>query len=167
MALNKSHLTNPEVFFATGAGVGFLPKAPGTWGSMLAVGVWWWLLSGLAWYWQVLIVGVTFLLGVHVSQRLADRYAEKDASVIVIDEVVGMWLALFGASLLGLGQDWVWVLLTFLLFRLFDVVKAGPVGWLDKHVQGGLGVMVDDLLAGLLAALTVTLISIGWAQLSG
>ena len=77
------------------------------------------------------------------AQRICTRHGLKDASQIVADEVAGMWLAL-----LFLPAVWWLVLLAFGLFRLLDIAKPGPIGWMDRQLPGGLGVMADDLLAG-------------------
>ncbi|WP_043770262.1 phosphatidylglycerophosphatase A family protein [Desulfobulbus propionicus] len=133
------------MFIATGAYSGYLPKAPGTWGS--AVGVLLWLvlcrLQPTS-YWSIL--GILFVIGVFsagAAEKIVDR---GDPSLVVIDEIVGQLLALSlapahpAAALAG-----------FALFRLFDILKPFPVGWVDTHLHGGLGIMLDDVVAGLYA----------------
>lgn len=126
-------------------GVGLIPKAPGTWGSLLAVLVWWAIFP------LGLIEQLVLILGAFFIGWLATYYYEKfshkhDPKEVVVDELVGMWITLFGASHLG----WVFIL-GFLLFRLFDIWKPFPIGWVDQKVPGALGTMLDDVLAGVAA----------------
>ncbi|MEQ9452866.1 MAG: phosphatidylglycerophosphatase A [Pseudomonadales bacterium] len=139
--------SDPLVIWASLLGVGWLPRAPGTWGSLAAVGLWWWLLADLAWWWQLLVIGVYFVTGWLSAALISRRYQIDDAGEIVADEVAGMWLALVWVP-----QSWWLVAIAFVLFRLLDVLKPGPIGWLDRNIHGGLGVMLDDLLAGVLVA---------------
>lgn len=144
-ALPKGFLRDPVHFLAFGFGSGALPKAPGTWGSLAAIPVWY----TFAWlppvgYW--LVVLVAFLVGIWLCGKTADDLKVHDHGGIVWDEFVGMWIAL------GLFPDqFVGVLLAFVLFRLFDVVKPWPISWLDARMPGGLGIMVDDVVAGIMA----------------
>lgn len=94
---------------------------------------------------QLVIVAAYFVLGWWVSERITRRYAVSDAPEIVADEVAGMWLALVFAP-----QSVLWVGIGILAFRILDIAKPGPIGWLDRNLKGGLGVMLDDMLAGLL-----------------
>ena len=105
--------------------------------------MWWFWLSGLPVHWQLGIAAFYFVSGWWCSERIGHRLGIKDASQIVADEVAGMWLAL---ALLP--AIWWVALLALALFRILDIAKPGPIGWLDREVGGGLGVMVDDLLAG-------------------
>lgn len=142
---------DPEVLIACGFGSGFIRPAPGTWGTVLALVLWWFLIAPLAPPLQLAIIVVTYLLGAWISGRVCRRYGVKDPGAIVIDEFVGLWVAL-----LGFNQDWwVFALSGFLLFRLFDIWKPGPVGWADRSLAGGNGVMADDLVAGCLTALAL------------
>jgi len=133
------------MFIATGAYSGYLPKAPGTWGS--AVGVLLWLvlcrLQPTS-YWSIL--GILFVIGVFsagAAEKIVDR---GDPSLVVIDEIVGQLLALSLAPVHPAAA-----LAGFALFRLFDILKPFPVGWVDTHLHGGLGIMLDDVVAGLYA----------------
>jgi phosphatidylglycerophosphatase A len=145
-------------------GVGLLRPAPGTWGSLAALPLAWalavlggpWVLVGAL----ALVVGLGFWA---VGEEL--RHAtDPDPSEIVIDEVAGQWLALvpvvFGAAHAGVGLLALWPgwAAAFLLFRLFDIWKPGPIGWADRR-GGALGLMLDDLLAGLAAGLGVALLA--------
>lgn len=124
--------------------VGKSPKAPGTMGSLAALPFAWalWQLPLPAAWGLVLL---TFLLGTWASARVVQSSGVQDNQTIVIDEVVGIFVASAAASL------WWHFLGAFLLFRFFDILKPGPVGWADRKIKGGLGVMVDDLVAGILA----------------
>lgn len=149
---------------ATVFGVGLLKPAPGTWGSLAALPLGWGLhvLGGFP-----LVAGATltvFVLGWWAT-AIATRGAEDhDPSEIVIDEVVGQWIALWalswpatqhGLSIAALWPGWI---AAFALFRLFDIIKWGPVGWADRRGDA-LGVMLDDVFAGLLAAVGVVLLA--------
>jgi phosphatidylglycerophosphatase A len=135
------------LFIATGAYSGYLPKAPGTWGSLVGVGLWA-ILTGLPLGLYLLLVCTVFVIGTFCAgstEKIVDR---PDPSIVVIDEVAGQLLALTAAPLHPLAA-----LTGFLLFRFFDILKPFPVGWFDRHVHGGLGIMLDDIFAGLYAFL--------------
>ncbi|MBL8299576.1 MAG: phosphatidylglycerophosphatase A [Rhodanobacteraceae bacterium] len=139
-------LRHPAGWIASGFGTGLSPVAPGTVGSAVALLPWLWLRElPLSVY--IVVVLAAFVLGVWVSHVLVARLRAEDPGWIVIDEFVGQWLALMFAP-----RGWIWVFAGFLLFRLFDIWKPWPVSWADRNVDGGLGVMLDDALAGLLAA---------------
>ncbi|MCU0855703.1 MAG: phosphatidylglycerophosphatase A [Rhodobacteraceae bacterium] len=146
---------------ATFFGVGYLKPASGTWGSAAALPLGF-LLHGLGGFPALAIAtAVAFLAGVWATERMIATGEDKDPSEIVIDEVTGMWIALWplSAGLWHAGADpWVfpwpgWVG-AFVMFRLFDVWKPGPVGWADRQ-PGAMGVMLDDVIAGVMAALVV------------
>lgn len=142
---------------ATGFGSGFLPKAPGTWGSLLAVliGEALFAVAGLAGI--AGLAGVSTLVGVPVSGRVALLRGRKDPCEIVVDEIAGQAIALAGLhAVLPAGAadsvKWSLVVVAFGLFRAFDVLKPGPIDRLQS-LPGGWGVMADDLLAGALAGI--------------
>ncbi len=139
------------MFIATGAYSGYLPKAPGTWGS--AVGVLLWLaINRLAPgpYWA--IVGILFVVGV-VSAGAAEKIVDRaDPGLVVIDEIVGQLITLSLAP-----RHPVAALAGFVLFRFFDIVKPFPANWIDQHLHGGLGIMLDDIVAGFYALLALQL----------
>jgi phosphatidylglycerophosphatase A len=138
-------LAHPAGWIATGFGSGLAPLAPGTVGSAAAL-LPWLLLRELPLWGYLAVVLAVFALGVWVSKIVVGRLRLEDPGCIVIDEFVGQWLALALAP-----AGWAWMLAGFLLFRLFDVWKPWPVSWADRAVDGGLGVMLDDALAGLMA----------------
>ena len=141
--------------------VGLLRPAPGTWGSAAAIPVAY-VIHGLGGFPTLLVATVAvFALGWWATVQETRGKDDHDPSEIVIDEVAGMWIALWplSAGLWWMGADaWVfpypgWVM-GFLLFRLFDIWKPGPVGWADRR-NDAFGVMVDDVIAGLMAAVLV------------
>ncbi len=134
------------LFLASGFGAGYLPVAPGTWGSLAALPLHW-LFSRLSPTGYGIALAVTVALGV-ASAGAAEKILDRpDPGLVVIDEIAGMLVALapFEPSLVTWTAG-------FLLFRLFDIVKPFPVGWLDTRLHGGLGIMADDLAAGAYAA---------------
>ncbi len=137
--------SNPIHLLAFGLGSGAMPKAPGTFGTIAAVPLYL-LLQHLQPLSYLLVVVAMFLLGVWLCQRTADDLGIHDHPGIVWDEWVGflitMWLAPDG---------WVWLLSGFILFRLFDILKPWPISLLDRQVPGGLGIMLDDVMAGIYA----------------
>ncbi len=132
------------VALASGGGVGFSPRAPGTAGSALALLLGWPLLAGPAWLPPAACLAAA-LGGIWATARSG---ATGDPGWVVIDEVAGQWIALLGLSHVG----WPGFVAAFALFRLFDITKPGPIGWADRHA-GAAWVMADDLLAGAAAAL--------------
>lgn len=122
-------------------GVGFLPGAPGTYASAAAAGAWYFLphLSLIPW---LVVLGTLLLVGAVVSGRAAALAEERDPSSVVIDEWLGMWVALSATP-----RDWRWGAAAFLLFRILDVAKPGPIRRMERF-RAGWGIMLDDALAG-------------------
>ena len=146
-AQRRALLTHPAGWIACGFGSGLSPIAPGTVGSAAAL-LPWLCLRELAWPWYALALVVAFAIGVWASNIAIPRLRIADPGSIVWDEFVGQWIALLPALL----APWWVVLAGFALFRLFDVWKPWPIGWFDRRVKGGFGVMLDDAIAGLFAA---------------
>ena len=138
---------DPSVLLICGFGSGFIRYAPGTWGSLLAIVIWWIALSDLSLPLQLSAALVVYVIGSWLTGLVQRRYGVVDDSAIVVDEVVGQWLAL-----LLLPPDILLVAAAFGLFRLFDIWKPGPIRWLERSLGGSQGVMADDVLAGLAAA---------------
>ena len=145
--LSPSQIFQPSVFWLPAFGLGFLRPAPGTWGSLGGLVFWWFFLAQLTVLTQLLIIVGYFFLSWWLCSRLINRLGLQDEPQIVADEVAGVWLALIFAP-----QVWWVALLAFGLFRYFDIAKPGVVGWLDTNVHSGLGVMADDMMAGLISA---------------
>ncbi len=146
-------LTQPSHFFAFGFGSGLAPKAPGTFGTLAAIPIYW-LIADLALPLYLLWLVVTFALGVYWCHRSSVALGVHDHSGIVWDEMVGYWLTMLLAP-----AGWVWMLAGFVLFRLFDIAKPWPIGWVDRRVHGGLGIMLDDILAALYALAIMQLLA--------
>jgi phosphatidylglycerophosphatase A len=151
------------VAIATAGGVGFLPGAPGSFGAALAVAIFVLLsplgLAPLALGW----VGLLFL-GAWAAERAETAFGREDDGRIVIDEVVGQLLALVPLLAVGRGSAGLpvsmaafvgWLVTGFVLFRCFDIAKPGPVRWAERRFRGGVGVMMDDVVAGALAAVVL------------
>jgi phosphatidylglycerophosphatase A len=137
---------HPAYLVAFGGGAGLAAKAPGTVGSLAAVPLYV-LCAPLAAPSYVALLIVLTLLGVWACARTERDLGVHDHPGIVWDEVVGMLVTLFQAP-----SGWIWLLVGFGLFRLFDIWKPFPIGWLNARVPGGWGIMLDDLAAGLTAA---------------
>lgn len=135
---------------ATTFGIGFLPFAPGTWGSLAAVVAGWGIVATLGQTGLAVASILAFALGWWASGAYVAASGIEDASEIVIDEVAGMWLAL-----LFVPQKWWAYALAFLAFRVFDIVKPWPIGPVDRKVGGGFGVMADDVIAAGFALIVV------------
>ena len=143
-------LSHPAGCIATWFGVGLLPRAPGTWGSLAALPVAWAIayLGGL----PALIAAtlVVSLIGCWAAERYIRAHGQEDPGDIVVDEVAGQWLTLLPAATdVGLFAA------GFVLFRIADIFKPWPASWADRRLKGGPGAMIDDLFAGAYAGLAV------------
>ena len=147
----KALLRHPAGWIASGFGSGFSPFAPGTVGSAAALLPWLWL-RGVPLSYYALAVVIAFAIGVWVSAWVVRRSGVQDPQVVVWDEFVGVWVALIAAP-----TGWIWMLAGFALFRLFDIWKPWPVSWADEKLHGGLGVMLDDVFAGVYALIVLQL----------
>lgn len=150
----RAILAHPAGWIASGLGSGLSPIAPGTVGSAAAL-IPWLGLRDLPWPLCLVVIASAFALGVWASDIVIERLRIEDPGVIVWDEFVGQWIALL--PLLWMARDWRWMLVAFVLFRLFDIWKPWPVSWADRCVKGGLGVMLDDVIAGFYAAIVVAI----------
>lgn len=145
---------NPIHLLAFGFGSGAAPKAPGTWGTLAAVLIYW-PLSQLSPEHYLLMLLVTSVMGIYICGQTARDLGVHDHGSIVWDEFVGFWITMFAAPV-----GWVWVVVGFVLFRFFDIIKPWPISWIDKKITGGFGIMLDDVIAGVMAA--VVLQGIAW-----
>ena len=144
--------------FATLFGIGKLPKAPGTWGSIFALLIAVPLVHFIEWPVFTALILVFFALGVIAANAHAKITGKEDAPEVVIDELVGQWIAILPLEVLGYAQlgDFRYdTVAAFVLFRVFDIWKPWPVSWAEKKIPGGPGVMMDDVIAGVLAALVL------------
>lgn len=160
---------NRTRLLATWFGAGLIRPAPGTWGTLAALPFAWALHLAGGFAALAVATAAVFALGWYLAARLTGP-ANPDPSEIVIDEVAGVWLALWpvslGAQMAGVDvlRLWPGILTAVLAFRAFDILKPGPVGWADR-LHSPLGLMLDDLIAGALAALVVVVLAAlahGW-----
>ncbi|MCB1836594.1 MAG: phosphatidylglycerophosphatase A [Alcanivoracaceae bacterium] len=143
--MQRPDMKNPVHFLAFGFGSGLAPKAPGTFGTLAALPVWW-LAAQLPLWGYVIVLLAVIAVGPYLCGRTAEDLGVHDHGGIVWDEIAG-----FLVTMLLVPVSWYTALAGFLLFRLFDIAKPWPIGWLDRQIEGGTGIMVDDLVAGLYA----------------
>jgi phosphatidylglycerophosphatase A len=150
----KLSLANPVHFLALGFGSGLAAKAPGTFGTLAAIPLYL-LMTHLS---LPLYLGITVLFaiaGIYICGKAAKDMGVHDHGAIVWDEVVGLLITMAAAPT-GL----IWLALGFGLFRFFDIVKPWPIRWLDAKIHGGFGIMIDDVLAGVFAFISLQLLFI-------
>lgn len=135
-------------------GVGYLPLAPGTFGSVVGAGV---FLLLRTWPVQLAAIVLITWVGVWAASRTEKIFGAKDPGKVVVDEVAGQMIALLPLSVFGLGK--VWIIVSFILFRLFDIFKPYPARRFEA-LRGGVGIMADDLVAGVYAALIIVVITV-------
>lgn len=154
-AKSRLKLSNPWHLLATGFGSGLSPIIPGTMGSLAAI-PFWLLMYGLLpvrLCWFIILFG--FIVGIVICQRTSDDMQVHDHGSIVWDEFIGMWMTLMVIPLVS----WQWVLIAFVLFRFFDMLKPWPIGWFDRQVGGGLGIMLDDIIAAIFAMVILAVLA--------
>jgi phosphatidylglycerophosphatase A len=152
-AQRRALLSSPAGWLACGFGSGLAPVAQGTFGSLAAI-LPWLLLRQYSLPVNLLVIAVGFAIGVWACDVAGRRLGVDDHRSLVWDEFIGQWIALLPALL----APWWAIVIGFALFRLFDVWKPWPIRWLDQHLKGGLGVMVDDVIAGIFAAIVLWVI---------
>ena len=140
---------SPVLFLAFGFGAGLAPRAPGTVGTLAAIPLYLALSHFSLGVYLALVIGIS-LAGIWICRRAAQRLGVHDHPGIVWDEFAGFLVTMIPAPV-----SWLWTLVGFGLFRLFDIWKPWPISWADRHCKGGLGIMLDDLLAGSLAAVVL------------
>ncbi len=150
--LSKTVLSSPVHFLAFGFGSGLSPKAPGTIGTLVAIPLYL-LLANLPLWSYLLAVLLISVAGIWLCGESSRRLGVHDHGGIVWDEFAGFLLTMTAAP-----QEWWWVVIGFGLFRLFDIWKPWPVSMADRKVHGGLGIMLDDLLAGVYAWIVLQLL---------
>jgi len=151
--INGKLLLNPVHFLALGFGTGCVPKAPGTVGTLAGV-LLYLLVQDLPWVYYLSLVCLLYLVGIWICSYTAKALGVHDHPAIVWDEIVGYLVTMFCAP-----TGWLWIIGGFVLFRIFDIWKPWPIRLLDKHVKGGNGVMVDDLLAGIFSLTVIQIIA--------
>ena len=145
--IKKLDMTDSAVWLATWGGCGLMKKAPGTWGSLGGVPLGLLLMMIGGWPWLLMGSIIVFIVGYRAAKKFEDMSGEHDCGAIVIDEVAGICVTMLMAPPTFAG-----IALSFLLFRFFDILKPWPVSWFDKR-PGAFGVMADDIMAGIYAAL--------------
>ncbi len=143
--VKKLSLSNPVHFLALGFGSGLAAKAPGTFGTIAALPVYL-LVNQFSLEWYLIITLIAAVIGIYLCDKTAKDMGVHDHGAIVWDEVVGLLITLIAAP-----AGWIWVVIGFLLFRFFDIVKPWPIKWLDSKISGGFGIMIDDVVAGIFA----------------
>lgn len=139
-------LRNPVSFVAFGFGSGLSPYIPGTAGTVAAIPLYLLLVQLNLWVYVGVLVAA-FVAGIFICDRASKQLGVHDHGGIVWDEFVG-----FGVTMIAVPITWYWVLLGFILFRIFDMAKPWPIGWFDRRLDGGFGIMVDDVVAAIPAA---------------
>jgi phosphatidylglycerophosphatase A len=157
-------LTDPVHFFAFGFGAGLLRPGPGTFGTLAGLPVFW-LLYGQTMIVYLGAIVMMFCLGIFLCGESARRLGVHDHGGIVWDEIVGLQVTLLplqaGLPANASVPSWGWVVVGFVLFRIFDIAKPPPVRWADRNIHGGFGIMFDDLIAALYAGSAMTLVLLG------
>jgi phosphatidylglycerophosphatase A len=151
----KLPLSHPAMLVATLGGLGLLPAAPGTFGSLVAVPFAWIIVQAGGSAGLLAASAVLFFVGWWAAALICSTYG-KDPRIVVVDEAVGQWLTL-GLTLAVAPLDLTHYLAGFVLFRVFDIWKPFPIGWADRRIVGGFGTMIDDVLAAIYAALVLLL----------
>jgi phosphatidylglycerophosphatase A len=150
-------LSDPILFLAFGFGSGLAKKAPGTFGTLAAIPVYWLFVQGDLLVYSLLTLFVT-VIGVWICGIAAEKLGEHDFGGIVWDEIAGFLITMWLVPV-----TWKTVIVGFILFRFFDILKPWPIKWLDQQVHGGLGIMIDDVLAGMFAGgLLILFVDWGW-----
>ena len=145
--IKVTELKNPWVLLATGFGSGLSPKAPGTIGTVASLLLFVFYTQTQSFIYLGLCI-VSFGVGIIICDKASEKLGVHDHGGIVWDEFVGMWL-----TMIWIPITWQTLLAGFILFRFFDIVKPWPIGYLDRQVNGGLGIMSDDVAAGIFANL--------------
>lgn len=146
-------LRDPRQLLAVGLGAGLAPKAPGTWGTLAGLPLVW-ALSDLSLLGYLTVTALLFALGCYICDITTRAASLHDHPAIVYDEVVGILI-----TMAGLPANLPALMSGFLLFRLLDILKPWPIRLLDRRITGGLGIMLDDVAAGILAAIVLHYVS--------
>lgn len=145
ISINRRVFADWRHFLAFGLGSGLARFAPGTFGTLVSIPFYLVLARLPAWLY-VVTVAAAFALGVWISNLVSRDLRVHDHGGIVFDEFVGFWITMF-----LLPAEWPWILAGFAAFRLFDIWKPWPIRWCDRHIEGGFGIMFDDVVAGIFA----------------
>lgn len=147
--LNRKVMAHPVHFFAFGFGSGLSPFAPGTFGTLMAIPLYLLMLQ-LSLVPYLIITLIVCITGIWICDKSSKLLGVHDHGGIVWDEFAGFFITMIAAP-----AGWIWIVIGFILFRLFDIWKPWPISLLDKKVEGGLGIMIDDIVAGVYALICV------------
>ena len=151
----KITIKTPWQFLASGFGAGLSPIAPGTMGTLAAMPLWFLMATYLPLAGYLAVTIIAFIVGITICQRASDELGVHDHGGIVWDEFVGLWITMICAPI-SLPS----AILGFILFRIFDVLKPWPIKFIDEKIEGGFGIMFDDVLAGIFALICMQIIFI-------
>jgi phosphatidylglycerophosphatase A len=154
LAINRRVFSDWRHCVAFGFGSGLARYAPGTFGTLASIPLYLAIAQLPAWLYAVTVLAA-FALGVWICDGVSRELGVHDHGGIVFDEFVGYWITMF-----LLPATWPWILAGFAAFRLFDIWKPGPIRWCDRQIQGGFGIMFDDVAAGLLACLALHVVRV-------
>lgn len=143
-------LFSPGILLATWFGAGYLPRFPGTWGSIAALPFAWFISNLYGSVGLIIASVIVFVVGIWASNVFISQSGMEDPGPVVIDEVAGMWM-----TLALIPPDLTLYAIGFVMFRIVDIFKPWPAGWADRSVKGGFGVMLDDILAAVYSAAAV------------
>ena len=152
-ALTHLSLKNPIHFLALGFGSGLVAKAPGTFGTLAAIPLFL-LMAPLSLPWYLALTLLSVLAGFYICDKAAKDMGVHDHGAIVWDEIAGLLITMIAAP-----AGWLWLVIGFALFRFFDILKPWPIRWLDAKVQGGFGIMIDDVLAGIFSLICLQVLA--------
>lgn len=156
------NLKDPFHLTATLGGIGMIPIAPGTFGSMAAWLIFVYLSHFISTLNMLILTALFFILSIWVCDKASKELINKDHKSIVIDELVGMWIALLPVLVVANSQyeRTVYALAALILFRFFDILKPFPISYFDKNYKNGFGIVIDDVISGLIAIIPSYLILI-------
>lgn len=143
---------NPILFLSSGCGLGYMPKAPGTFGTLAALPICWFL-AQIPFYFSLIMLAGIVTASIWIAGQAEIMLRQKDPGIIVIDEMCGLVIALIGLPFTFLN-----VALGFVLFRIFDIAKPVPIRTLERRMKGGAGIVMDDVAAGIIANITLRII---------
>ena len=147
--ISLKQLKDPVVLIAVGFGSGLAPKAPGTAGTLIAIPLFM-LMQPMPLISYLLITTCLFIAGIWICTYTAEKLGVHDHPSIVIDEIVGYLITMIAAP-----EGWPVMVIGFVLFSLFDALKPWPISWFDRNINGGLGIMLDDVVAGIAAMVII------------
>ena len=149
------NLKDPFHFAATLGGIGMIPIAPGTFGSIAAWIIFVYLSHFISMINMLILTILFFILSIWICNKASKDLENKDHKSIVIDELVGMWIALLPVLFIANSQyeRTVYALAALIFFRLFDILKPFPISYFDKNYKNGFGIVIDDAISGLIAVI--------------